>query len=88
MESALDWVSPVIQLTTAGGFGALVWYLVIKHIPGIERRHKSERDEWLAYIQKRDQVSDGVARNYIESVASLRQDLQRIEVKIDEHAKS
>lgn len=24
---------PIIQLVTTGGFGALVWYLIVKHLP-------------------------------------------------------
>lgn len=61
----MDWVQPVIQLVTAGGFGALVWYFVVKLIPSVEARHKEERAEieerhkleraaWLTYIDKRD----------------------------------
>lgn len=40
---SVNWVGPIIQLVTAGGFGALVWYLVVKHIPAIEERHRLER---------------------------------------------
>lgn len=51
---SVDWVAAVIQVATAGGFGALVWYLIVKHIPAIQAAHKEERDEWRAYIDKRD----------------------------------
>jgi hypothetical protein len=53
-----SWIEPLVQLATAGGFGALVWYLVVKHIPSIEERHQSERGEWLQYIQRRDDDFD------------------------------
>jgi len=45
MEEKLEWVGYLTQLATAGGFGALVWYLVMKHIPAIEARHREERLE-------------------------------------------
>ncbi len=44
--SGMDWVPSVLQLATAGGFSALVWYLVVKHIPFIESNHREERTEW------------------------------------------
>lgn len=52
--TAFDWVTPLIQLVTAGGFGAFAWYLVIKHIPTIEHRHREERNEWREYFVNRD----------------------------------
>lgn len=55
MDGSLDWVNSIITLSTAGGFGALLWYFVIKHIPSIEQRHQTERAEWLAYMQRRDE---------------------------------
>ena len=48
----LNWVSSLITIATNGGFAALVWYLVVKHIPMIEERHKKERDEWRDTISK------------------------------------
>ncbi len=59
------WGQAIVQLVTAGGFGALVWYLMVKYVPSIEERHlvertameeknKAERAEFLGYIQSRD----------------------------------
>lgn len=52
--SQIDWVNSIITLATTGGFGALLWYFVVKHIPQMESRHQAERKEWLAYLEKRD----------------------------------
>jgi hypothetical protein len=65
------WVASIIQLATAGGFGAFSWYLVIKHIPIIEERHKSERDEWKEYLSKRDDELKGILKELINSQNEL-----------------
>lgn len=39
----ISWVDPVVQIATAGGFGGLTCYLMIRHIPNIEARHAKER---------------------------------------------
>lgn len=52
--TTVDWVGPVIQLTTAGGFGALLWFLVWKRMPEQEQAAREERKEWLSYMQQRD----------------------------------
>lgn len=44
----------IIALATNGGFAALLWYFVVKHIPAITSTHLSERKEWLDYIKSRD----------------------------------
>ena len=75
-QAALAWITPVIQLATAGGFGALVWYLVIKHIPTIEARHRSERIEWLAYIKARDKDFENIALEMMKF-------LERLEAKLN-----
>lgn len=43
-----------MQAITNGGFGVLLWYLITKHIPAIESRHKEERTELHQYIERRD----------------------------------
>lgn len=58
----MAWVSPITQLVTAGGFGAFAWYLVIRHIPTIEDRHREERKEWLGYLSKRDSDVSALVR--------------------------
>ena len=44
----------LLAIVTNGGFGALVWYLIVKHLPAVEKRHEAERDRWMAWIEKRD----------------------------------
>ena len=56
--SQLSWVEPIIQLVTAGGFGALAWYLVVKHIPKMEQRHREERKELVEALEKKDAQHD------------------------------
>lgn len=46
-----QWVDAIVQLVTAGGFGALVWYLICRHIPDIETRHRDERTEWRTFLE-------------------------------------
>ena len=61
-QAEMGWVQPIVQLATAGGFGALVWYLVVRHIPNIEQRHRDERKEWLDYIKQRDDAFEQLTR--------------------------
>lgn len=54
VTAEFPWVQPIIQLTTAGGFGALVWFLVVKQIPQFLDRHRQERTEWYEGQRQRD----------------------------------
>ena len=74
---AMSWVAPVIQLVTAGGFGALVWYLVVKHIPSIEKRHADERKEWLEKIEERDTKFEGMTREFITILAETKSEFTK-----------
>ena len=71
VSHGMDWVAAVIQLVTAGGFGALVWYLVVKHIPFIETRHHSERTEWREYIERRDSEFQNLIREHRDAVLEV-----------------
>lgn len=66
---SVDWVQSIIQLVTAGGFGALVWYLIVKHIPAIDLRHQKERKEMLEYIEKRDVKFEEIASGFTEAMS-------------------
>ena len=84
---SMSWVGPIIQLVTAGGFGALVWFLIVKHIPSIEDRHKVERGEWLGYIEKRDNSYEQLAKEHTEAVNELKSELQMLRIRMeDNHA--
>ena len=80
--NAAEWVDVVIRLVTAGGFGALVWYLVVKHIPNIEARHKKERDEWRVFIGGRDEALKEVIDEFTSEVKQSRQELAELKVEV------
>lgn len=86
----MAWATPVIQLVTAGGFGALVWYFVVKHIPAIEARHRVDRTEWMETYreerqrwadshEKRDQEFLKAIQKLSESVNLLRSEITKSE---------
>ena len=92
-EVPLDWAQPVIQLVTAGGFGALVWYFVVKLIPSVEDRHKGERAEieerhklersaWLTYIDKRDVEFQSIFKANSDALYKNAADLHDIKASI------
>ena len=79
---ALVWVDPLVRLATAGGFGALVWYFIVKHIPGIEKRHRDERQSFLDYIKERDDKLEAIVKDYYGAVESVRDELREITAKL------
>ena len=78
-----SWIEPLVQLATAGCFGALVGYLVVKHIPSIEERHQSERGEWLQYIQRRDDDFDEMYRKNLEQNMEIQNRLEKLQIRIE-----
>ncbi len=62
------WINGFIQIVTTGGFGALLWYMLVKHIPNIEQRHRDERKEWLAYIKEQDDEQKERDQRYNEEL--------------------
>lgn len=83
-NAVFEWVQPVIQLVTAGGFGALVWYMVVKHIPSIETRHKEERLEWLQYIEKRDAKLESLTQSFVTLIGSVNQSMNSLEHRVEQ----
>ncbi|MCW4040565.1 MAG: hypothetical protein NWE83_07415 [Candidatus Bathyarchaeota archaeon] len=79
----LTWVELIVQLATAGGFGALVWYLVVKHIPHIEERHQNERSEWLDYIKRRDDDFDQMYQKNLEQNMEIQNRLEKLQIRIE-----
>ena len=77
-QTPYDWVDTLVKLVTAGGFGALVWYLVVKHIPAIEDRHRTERTEWREYIAKRDDSLNSLIKDFHESIEQVRKELSEL----------
>ena len=82
-----DWVDTIVKLVTAGGFGALVWYLVVKHIPAIEKRHQQERDEWKEFLSKRDDAMTTVIDRLTASIQLISQGLTELKVEIHAYRK-
>ena len=80
-SSAAEWVELVTQLVTAGGFGALVWYLVVKHIPSIEVRHKEERESWRRFVKDRDESLERILVDVCESMNDLKNELRAESVR-------
>jgi len=77
-DTTMSWVAPIIQLVTAGGFGALVWYLVVKHIPSIEKRHADERSEWLRHIDEKDKKFEDLTREFITVLGQVKNQLAKL----------
>ena len=55
------WVETFSRAGAVGIMGTLIGYLLVKHIPSIEKRHederdiwRTERDEWRGLIKERD----------------------------------
>jgi hypothetical protein len=65
----------VVTIVTNGGFGALVWYLIVKHMPAVERRHEAERDRWMAWIDNRDTAKQQSEAAQLEAMHTLNKQL-------------
>lgn len=80
--NAIEWVDVIVKLVTMGGFGALVWYLVVKHIPAIEDRHRTERHEWRAFIRGRDEALTKVIDDFTEEIKESRTELTQLRTEV------
>ena len=80
--NAVEWVDVIVKLVTMGGFGALVWYLVVRHIPAIEERHRSERHEWRTFIRGRDEALSKVIDDFTDELSESRSELAQLRTEI------
>tara|TARA_R100001129_G_scaffold118849_2_gene82339 strand:+ start:341 stop:622 length:282 start_codon:yes stop_codon:yes gene_type:complete len=80
--NAVEWVDVIVKLVTMGGFGALVWYLVVRHIPAIEERHRSERHEWRTFIRGRDEALSKVVDDFTDELSESRTELAQLRTEI------
>ena len=80
--NAVEWVDVIVKLVTMGGFGALVWYLVVRHIPEIEERHRSERHEWRTFIRGRDEALSKVVDDFTDELSESRTELAQLRTEI------
>lgn len=87
-EDLTPWIESLVQLATAGGFGALVWYLVVKHIPAIEERHQGERSEWLHYIKNRDDDFDEMYKTNLQQNMEIQSRLEKLQIRIENVSKA
>ena len=83
-NTGLEWVSPLVTLATSGGFAALVWYLVVKHIPAIEDRHQTERGEWRAYMESRDARFEEIIKEFRETINEHRVAIEAVKNELSQ----
>ena len=62
------WVNSIVQLATAGGFGSLVWYFLVKYIPGIEDRHRLERLAVMMQLKDQHDRMETLMKEYHASL--------------------
>lgn len=71
-NTQIEWVTPIINLVTSGGFGALAWYLIVKHYPAMEARHREERKEWKESLEKIIAKHEELTEKALEAIHSAR----------------
>ena len=81
----MEWVDPVVKLVTAGGFGALVWYLVIKHMPAERKQFMDQlATQYTQMTELTDRYHETQERlikcqaELISLIQDLRKEIQRI----------
>jgi len=76
----MDWVESFVKLSTMGGFGALLWYIMVKYLPVIEERHRQEREKWNA--AQAEVEAEVEARHRVERAEWLKY-LERRDAQLD-----
>jgi len=76
----MDWVEPLIKLSTMGGFGALLWYTWVRYLPVVEERHRREREQWSTIMAA--EIKEIEARHQQEREAWLKH-LEKQDAQID-----
>lgn len=75
MTPDMTWVDSIIQVATAGGFSALVWYLLVKHVPAIEERHREDRRQWAESLERMHmetvQRMDAISKRVSDAIDKL-----------------
>lgn len=81
MEShELQWLAPAVRDL---GFAALGWYLIVRHIPAIERRHAQERNQWLQSLRRRDEIFERNATANLEALSQILIAIKSLEERIN-----
>lgn len=75
-----SWIDALAKLGVAGALCVLLWFLLVRYVPAIEKRHETERaewrrerDGWREYLKKRDEQFERLFRD----VESLMRSLER-----------
>ena len=72
------------ELITAGGFGALLWYFVVKVMPAQDDRHERERMVWVESLAEQSKERDLLIKINSETLAENQRLMGRLERAIDE----
>ena len=74
MDNNFDWITPVTTLVSNGGFGALVWYLIVRHLPKIEETHRKEREDLdESHASERETWQDAMLKRDVESLRFMQE---------------
>lgn len=86
-----SWVDPLVRLVTAGGFGALVWYLIVKYIPAIEDRYqkmrKTDQEMFLKSMADRDEKLDEIVEKYYMATTEYTRQIERLATMLNDREK-
>ena len=63
-----EWIASIVQLATAGGYGTLTWYLLVKHLPNREDRHREERLGFITAMESRDKRIETILGEYHRTI--------------------
>ena len=84
----------IIALSTQGGMAAFGWWILVKHLPRIEDRHREERQDFIRYMEKRDERTEritsefrAIAEKYGDEIGDIRRDLSELRNSIGSRSK-
>lgn len=62
--AATSWIEIVSNLSATGVLAWFCWYLITKHLPKMEDRHREERAELVASLEAKDDKHDEVVEAF------------------------
>lgn len=74
LADSTNWIAPLTEVGSTVALTLFFGWLIVKHLPAQEERHRAERSEWLQFLEERDikwqafinsrdgRVSEAVAR--------------------------
>ena len=73
---------------TGGPLGVLVFYLIVKRLPAVEKRHQEERENerqiFLEYLDKRDQQVERITEKFTGIAEQFHDELIAIHRRLDQ----